>query len=124
MWLAMHLPRHLWFDQKRWRLLRLAGVDIQRSEIRAPLSLTQFGELGRIHIGPRTFINTGLRIGVGTPAHIRIGADCAIGPNVSFEAMSHELVWTPERHWGGVANDITVGDRCWIGARAIILGGV
>jgi maltose O-acetyltransferase len=124
MWIAGHLPRGKRWDFRRWRFLRKAGVDIQLSEVRAPVNFSQAGQMGRIHIGPGNFINVGLRIGVGAPAHVRIGANCAIGPYVQLETMGHELVWTPERHWGGDAKDITIGDRCWLGARVVVLGGV
>ncbi|MFC5067308.1 DapH/DapD/GlmU-related protein [Flaviflagellibacter deserti] len=111
-------------DFHRWRLLRLAGVQAQKSEIRGPLNLTQFGRLEQICIGRNTFINVGLRIGVGGEATVSIGEHCAIGPNVSFETMGHNLRWSSENGWGGEAKSISVGDKVWIGAGAIILGGV
>lgn len=122
--IALRLPRSEWWDARRWKVLRLAGVDINGCAIRGPVFFSQFGKMNHIHIGPRSFINTGLRIGVGDPAHVRIGADCAIGPFVQLETAWHELAWTPERGWGGGVKDITIEDRCWIGARVTILGGV
>jgi maltose O-acetyltransferase len=122
--LANVAPRWRVFDFNRWRLLKWAGVQIGPGEVRAPLNLTQYGELNRISIGRGTFINVGLRIGVAAPAEVRIGDNCAIGPNVSLESMGHEIKWTHERGWGGEARPIIIGNRCWIGAGAIILGGV
>lgn len=124
LWLAGHLPRSRYSDAFRWRLLKLAGMGVDQNDIRAPFNFTQVGQLHRISIGRSTFLNAGCRIGVAAPATVSIGANCAIGPYVQFETMSHELVWTPERRWGGTAASIVVGDRCWIGARAVILGGV
>lgn len=112
------------FNYQRWRLLRLAGMRIEKCEIASPFTLTQYGQLERISIGGGTFINTGLRIGVGDQATVRIGHNCAIGPNVALETMTHELQWTRERGWGGEARDITIEDRCWIAANVTIVGGV
>ena len=122
--LAIFLPRGRRWDYTRWRFLKCAGMDIERCEVRSPVFLSQAGLLHHIHIGPGTFINQGLRIGVGDPAHVYIGANCAIGPFVQLETMGHELEWTKERGWGGEAKTIRIGNRCWLGARATILGGV
>jgi maltose O-acetyltransferase len=111
-------------DRHRWRLLRLAGVRVEKSLIRRPVNLAQFGNLDRIKIARGTRINVNLRIGAGDNAVVEIGEDCAIGPNVSFETMGHDVRWTPENHWGGKAQSIIVGNRCWIGAGSMILGGV
>lgn len=99
-------------------------MDVAKCEIRAPLCLTGYGVLGNIHIGAESFINVGLRIGVEPPAHVHIGRDCAIGPNVSFETAWHGVEYVPGVGRGGGTKSISVGDRCWIGARAVILAGV
>jgi len=124
LWLANHLPRSRKFDRNRWRILRVAGMDTHRSNIRAPLNITQYGLLRSIHIGEGTFINVGFRVGVGAPAQVRIGDNCQFGPYVQLETMHHDLVWTPERRWGRDARDIIIGDRCWLASRVIVLGGV
>lgn len=123
-WLAGLQIRSRAFDFRRWRLLRLAGVDVENVEIRAPFNLTQFGQLSKISIGKGTFVNVNLRIGVAEGASVRIGKDCAIGPNVSFETMGHDLVWSATSKWGGAPRSIKVEDRCWIGAGVIVIGGV
>ena len=111
-------------DRRRWQLIRMAGAKVEECEIRGPVNLTQFGALNRISIGRGTFINVGLRIGVSEPATVRIGENCAIGPYVCLETVNHNMVWTPLEHWGRTAKSITIGDRCWIGARVVILAGV
>ena len=124
LWLANLQIRFRRLDFMRWRLLKLAGVRISKCEFRSPFNFTQFGRLGSISIGEDTFVNVNLRIGVGQGATVSIGRDCAIGPNVSFETMGHDLVWKPNTGWGGTPKSIIVGDRCWIGAGVIVLGGV
>lgn len=121
---ANYLPRARRCDFWRWRLLRLAGVQAERSEIRGPVNFTQYGRLDQISIGQGTFVNTGLRIGVGAGATVAIGANCAIGPQVSLETRRHEMVWTPTDKWGGDDRSIVVGDRCWLMARVTVVGGV
>lgn len=122
--LANSFARIYALDRYRWRLLRLAGVDIQPCVIRGGVQLGGVGNLELIHIGARTFINTGFRAAPNKGADITIGRDCAIGPNVSLEAVFHNTVWTVEDKWGLNAMPIVIGDRCWIGAGATILAGV
>ncbi|KAF1815168.1 trimeric LpxA-like protein, partial [Eremomyces bilateralis CBS 781.70] len=76
-----------------------------------------------LHIGRTTFINRGCMI-LDTPVQpIRIGEKCLFGPEVHIYAVSHaedrEEVNSPS-----YGKQVTIGDRCWIGGRATILGGV
>lgn len=72
----------------------------------------------RTHIGHRTlFIG-----GAGCP--ISIGKDCDIAPEVAFITGTHEIGDTRRRAGREAAYPIIVGDGTWIGARAVILGGV
>lgn len=120
-----NLPiRSRYLDRRRWHLLRMAGVNAKPCDIMAPVNLAPFGHLKWIHIGANTFINSGLRIGASIDAPVEIGENCAIGPNVSFEATGHDLVWRTETGWGMKVGKISVGDRCWIGAGSIILANV
>lgn len=62
---------------------------------------------------------------IGGAADIRIGADCDIGPRVSFVTGSHELSTTDGKAAGkGFSKPIVVEDGVWIGASVTILGGV
>lgn len=33
-------------------------------------------------------------------------------------------MWTPERKWAGESSSIVIGNRCWLGARVVVIGGV
>ena len=53
-----------------------------------------------------------------------VGKNCLIGPRVSFETASHNIVFDDEKGWGFFTKPIVIGDRVWIGAGSIILPGV
>lgn len=90
-------------------------------------------EYGRhIFLGERYFINFDCVFLDG--ADIRIGTNSVIGPRVQFLTAGHPLDPT-ERAWTDsvtgqrrgtfcVNRPISVGEDCWIGAGALILGGV
>jgi len=73
----------------------------------------------QVCIGPNTIVNRNCyldgRLGV------RIGANCSISPEVYILSMDHDPQDPDFVTGGGVT---TIGDHVWIGARAIILGGV
>jgi maltose O-acetyltransferase len=79
---------------------------------------------GQFEIGPATWISPGLRAFTHVEAPIVIGARCDIGPNVSLMTGSHEIGDCDRRAGPGTARPIVIGDGCWIGAGAMILGGV
>ena len=66
---------------------------------------------------------------------IKIGNNVLIAPGVQINTASHPVEW-PERHNPDFENNpqayfcktyarpVTIGDNCWIGAGAIVLGGV
>lgn len=90
-------------------------------------------EYGRhIYLGERFFINFDCVFLDG--ADIRIGTNAVIGPRVQFLTAGHPLD-PAERAWLHpetgkrqgtycINKPITIGENCWIGAGAIILGGV
>ena len=91
-----------------------------------------FWEYGHnIEIGDGTFINREALFLDDAP--VVIGDNVSVGPRVQFLAAGHP-VRTEDRDILGadgrreavvnIAKPITIGDRCWIGAGAIILGGV
>jgi maltose O-acetyltransferase len=53
-----------------------------------------------------------------------IGRNCQIGPRVSFETISHGLVYKPNKGRGRWTKPIVVEDEVWIGVGAIITQGV
>ena len=103
----------------RHRLLRWYGVTLGEAVIfRAGFYLDNVD----LTLGDGTFINAGCYFDGQSP--ISIGARCDIGMEVMFCTSTH-LAGGPERRAGAPTSaPITVGDGCWIGARATILPGV
>ena len=77
----------------------------------------------KIGIGSNCFLNSEIRFGC-EDVGISIGDNALIGPRVQFETGTHSLHLDPQGGWGRETRGITVGTNCWIGAGAIILGGV
>jgi acetyltransferase-like isoleucine patch superfamily enzyme len=90
-----------------------------------------------ITLGDRCFVNSGCVL--DSSVRITIGSDVLMARDVLvFDHNSHSLAWEERRNdlkahlQGGGAKDwsvvamapVVVGERCWIGARAIILKGV
>jgi acetyltransferase-like isoleucine patch superfamily enzyme len=75
-----------------------------------------------VRIGSGTFANRELYLEAVAP--IEIGRDCQIGPQVMIVTSHHDrtLVGGVSRVPRGRA--VRIGDRAWIGARAMILPGV
>jgi maltose O-acetyltransferase len=102
----------------RFGLLRLAGVRTEAWNI-APRCY--FGT-NNVEIGRGTFVNRGCVF--DGLAQIRIGERCALGMGVMLVTSTHPIA-AHERRAGDVEGQpVTIGDGCWIGARATILPGV
>ncbi|MDB5918113.1 MAG: hypothetical protein JWR40_2347 [Massilia sp.] len=102
----------------RAALMRVYGIQVHTTSIR---SGSYFG--GRdISIGSGTKVN--YRCFFDGAAPIRIGAHCGIGMEVMFCTSSHKIGPAFERAGAVSPGPITVGDGCWIGARAVIMPGV
>ena len=73
-------------------------------------------------IGKNFFANTGLIVFDNAP--VTIGDNVRMGPNVHLLGSNHAI--DPEERNDGAmfAKPITIGDDVWIGAGAMILGGV
>ena len=114
------LPSTRCFGLKR-SLLRWAGGKIDNNVRCASNSVFLLG--GELSIGYDTWIgHEGLLI--GGRASISIGANCDIGPRVTFACGSHRI--NPKGpHVAGesYSSPISIGDGCWIGVGATILGG-
>jgi maltose O-acetyltransferase len=75
-----------------------------------------------VQIGQGTFVNFGCVFDNLAP--VRIGARCDIGMEAMFVTSTH-APGGPERRAGAVGSKpVTVGDGCWIGARAMVMPGV
>jgi maltose O-acetyltransferase len=75
----------------------------------------------RVSLGRNTFVNTDVQFEDVAP--ITIGDDCQIGMEVLF-VTSHHDYRDPDSKRAVISLPITVGDHCWVGARAVILPGV
>jgi maltose O-acetyltransferase len=102
----------------RWRALRAYGMRAEQSIISPNV---WFGS-SNISIGAGTFINYGCMF--NTTAPIRIGANCDIAMGVTFVTSSHAVGGSERRAGAKTSAPVTIGDGCWIGARATILPGV
>jgi maltose O-acetyltransferase len=102
----------------RWALLRLSGVSTDAWNIGPGC---YFGT-SNVVIGRGTFVNRGCVF--DGLSQIRIGERCALGMEVMLVTSTHPIA-THERRAGDVdGQPLTIGNGCWIGARAVILPGV
>ncbi|MEO5659081.1 MAG: DapH/DapD/GlmU-related protein [Polaromonas sp.] len=106
----------------RYLLLRWAGLELERN-VKFCGRGWIFGR-GRLLIGEATWLSPGVIVHTHVDADITIGSRCDVGPGVEFMTGSHEIGSAARRAGEGTAFPIRVGDGCWIGARALILGGV
>ncbi|WP_427978130.1 hypothetical protein [Agarivorans sp.] len=121
--LANALPRYHYFNQRRPKLYRLAGLNIESgATITGPLSL-RVDTTNKIYIGKNTYLNSETRFGC-QDSNIRIGANVLVGPRVSFESASHQVRYEEGLGRPLFTKEIVVKDKVWIGAGVIILQGV
>ena len=100
-------------------LLRLAGLQIGARVT----GLKRCGfETKRVSIGDGSFVNVGCWFeGSGC---VDIGRDVFLGPQVMVITSVHEIDSDGQAARMPVPSQVTIGDRCWLGARATILPGV
>jgi galactoside O-acetyltransferase len=81
---------------------------------------------GAIAVGDWTAFNMGVHINASCGGTITIGEHCPIGPGVVMRTANHRFsrsdVFIQDQ--GHEVADIVIEDDCWIGANAVILGGV
>jgi maltose O-acetyltransferase len=106
-------------DERRQVLLELLGGIGEGTRLRPPLYV-DYG--AHLTIGARSFANFGL-VALDC-AHITIGDDVQMGPNVQLLTPTHPT--DPEERRTGVeaAGPITIGDNVWLGGGAIVLANV
>ncbi|MBT8038326.1 MAG: acyltransferase [Verrucomicrobiae bacterium] len=80
----------------------------------------QFLNGRKVCLGKRNVINHGCLLD-GRKFTIRIGDDVSIGPDASILTLGHDPQSPSFEDRGG---DVIVGDRVWIGYRAMVLPGV
>jgi maltose O-acetyltransferase len=107
------LPRVL-----RWFVYRTGGLDVRTANVYPGCVWVARDTV----IGADTFVNRGCLFEGAGP--LRIGAGCQVAMEAMFLTSTHpwEADGTFSRRPRNLAT--TVGDRCWIGARAVILPGV
>ena len=106
-------------DERRQLLEELLGSVGEGVMIRPPLRV----DYGRhLHVGAGTFANFGL-VALDC-AHITIGEDVQIGPNVQLLPPTHPLDPVARRAGWESADPITIEDNVWLGGGVIVVGGV
>jgi acetyltransferase-like isoleucine patch superfamily enzyme len=103
-------------------LLRWCGAEIG-ANVRIASS-ARFHLTGKLVIGDHTWVGHEVLV-VGGDAEVTIGAKVDIAPRVMIVTGSHKLVGTPGRAAGkGYSLPVAIEDGAWLGAAAVILGGV
>lgn len=74
----------------------------------------------KIFLGERNVINFGCLLD-GRQYAIRTGTDVSIGPEASILTLGHD---PQDAGFAARGGDVNIGDRVWIGYRAIVLPGV
>ena len=100
-------------------LLRLAGFQIGAKV--TGLRQCAF-QSNRVSIGDGSFVNAGCRFdGFG---QVDIGRDVFLGPEVMILTATHEIDDDGQVERVPAFKPVTIGDRCWLGARVTVLPGV
>jgi maltose O-acetyltransferase len=107
------LPRLL-----RWAVYRSGGLDVRTANVYPGCVFVA----RQVTIGTDTFVNRGCLFEGAGP--LRIGANCQIAMEAMFLTSTHS--WEAGGGFARRPTNVatTVGDRCWIGARAVVLPGV
>jgi maltose O-acetyltransferase len=103
----------------RWAIYRACGVRAATMNIFPGLRLS--GRPGNLVLGAGTFLNVDCFLEL--VAEVRIGRDCQFGMQVMV-ATSHHAAEGGRVSRTPVGRPVVIGDRVWIGARAVILPGV
>jgi acetyltransferase-like isoleucine patch superfamily enzyme len=74
----------------------------------------------KVHLGDRNIINFGCLLD-GRKFEIHTGSDVSIGPEATILTLGHDPQSATFADKGG---DVVIGDRVWIGYRALILPGI
>lgn len=74
----------------------------------------------KVNLGERNVVNFGCLLD-GRKFHVRTGRDVSIGPEAAILTLGHDPQSPEFADRGG---DVLIGDRVWIGYRALILPGL
>lgn len=104
----------------RWRLLRGVGMDVERCHVSPGVV---FDRPENVKIGRRSRVQEGVRFAGAGP--VELGANVSVATGVLFLTTTHAIGDQIRRARAvAISQPITVGDGCWIGARAVILPGI
>lgn len=119
------LPRFNRLNKFRAVFYKWAGIKLSKNVVVwKGVDIHPVGSASSLVIGEGSFVNKNFRVTMPENVSVNIGKNVAIGPNVSIETMNHNIKWDEKDHWGAIASSVSIGDKCWIGARVVILGGV
>ncbi len=119
---AALLPETRAFGLKR-AILRWCGAKVGRN-VRINSSAVFLGT-AQLAIGDDVWIGSSCWISPTGVGDISIGSHVDLGPGVMIVTGSHEIAVEGDHVAGkGCSAPTTIGDGCWIGARATILKGV
>jgi acetyltransferase-like isoleucine patch superfamily enzyme len=102
----------------RYLVYRAAGLDVRTANIYPGCVFIA----RHVSIGSGTFVNRGCTLEGAGP--LIIGEDCQIAMEAMLLTSTHP--WNEDGTFARSPENLTtrIGDRCWIGARAIVLPGV
>lgn len=104
----------------RYALYRLCGLKVTTPSV---MPGAFFLRPGRVFISQGSFVNYRCFF-ENNHGTITIGENCSVGMEVMFWTGKHKM--GPAQHRAGPLSEasIRVGNGCWIGTRAVVLGGV
>lgn len=105
---------------KAWRrrLVSWAGADLQS----APGRNFRFsGMHANFRMGHGSYMNH--RVSVEAVAPVTIGNSCHLGPEVMVLTSHHPIDESGSWTYGAEGREVIIGDKVWIGARAVVLPG-
>lgn len=117
--LNMYLVNHIYvgtrkFEKKR-KLLNSIGHSIgENTKVVGPIEVT-----GTLIVGKNCWIGKNLK--VNGNGMVKIGDNCDIAPEVTFQTGGHKIGNPNRRAGGGQIFSQCVGDGTWIGGRVTVL---
>lgn len=119
------MPNYSFFDSFRRLLLRSSGINIGKNvKAFTPISISPKTDTKNITFEDNAFINSGCRFSAPYEAKIKIGKNCLIAPNVSFETVNHGIHYKKDEPRGAILGDIVLKEGVWVGIRSVILQNV
>jgi maltose O-acetyltransferase len=104
----------------RYAGYRLMGMSTSTPNILPGLRVS--GSRTRLTIGRGTFLNRECFIEAVAP--VEIGRDCQFGPQVMILTSHHARTPLGRIEQKATPRPVVIGDRVWVGARAVIVPGV